>query len=62
MSDNPLGPTDPPRREWPEPPPFRPELDKIMFIEEGRYLDPKPSWWAMFKSAFGFRAYPKKPS
>lgn len=55
MSNNREGPTGSTRRVWPEPPPFRPEPDKIIFIESGRWTDPKPTWVQKVLHVLGLR-------
>lgn len=62
MSDSASRVRDPRDREWPEPPPFRPEYDKIVFRNGGTYLEPL-SWRSRLKRVVAaFRPYPRNPT
>lgn len=62
MSDSSRAATDPRDREWPEPPPFSPAYDKIVFRNGGTYLEPL-GWWSRLKRVIAaFRPRPRNPT
>ena len=54
--------TDPQDRQWPEPPPFRPELDKIKFRNGGTYLEPLSRWSRLKRVIAAFGPRPRNPT